>query len=190
MTLGLPPARRTSLGSVPRMTSAPATPARPATGRDARPPSRAAGLCYGIGFGGFVDGILLHQILQWHHMVSDVAAHPTTTVAGLEANTLADGFFHVATWLFLLAASLLTIRAWQQGRLAPTWRFHLGLVAAGWGVFNLVEGLVDHQILGVHHVRDDLGGPLSWDLGFLAFGVLLVVGGLLVHRSGARALDR
>jgi hypothetical protein len=29
-----------------------------------------------------------------------------------------------------------------------------------------VERLIDHQILGVHHVRDDLGGQLSWDIGF------------------------
>jgi uncharacterized membrane protein len=85
-------------------------------------------------------------------------------------------------------ASLLTLRAWRQGRLAPTWGFHLGLVLAGWGLFNLVEGLVDHQLLGVHHVRNDLGGPLSWDLGFLASGVLLVAVGWLVHRRGARVL--
>ncbi len=154
----------------------------------ARPPSRSFGLLYGIGFGGFVDGIVLHQILQWHHMVSDVADYPPTTLAGLEANTLADGFFHVATWMCLLAASLLALRTWQQGRLAPTWRFHLGLVIAGWGLFNLVEGLVNHQLLGVHHLRDDLGAPLSWDLGFLAFGALLMAVGWTVHRRGARAL--
>ncbi|MCD4525576.1 DUF2243 domain-containing protein [Nocardioides sp. cx-173] len=151
------------------------------------PPPRAFGLLYGIGFGGFVDGIVLHQILQWHHMVSDVAEYPTTTVAGLEANTLADGLFHVATWVCLLAATVLAISTWQRGRLAPTWRFHLGLMLAGWGLFNLAEGLVNHQILGVHHVRDDLGAPLSWDLGFLASGALLVLVGWLLHRSGARA---
>jgi uncharacterized membrane protein len=148
-------------------------------------PPRAIGLLYGIGFGGFVDGIVLHQLLQWHHMVSDVADYPTTTVAGLEANTLADGFFHVATWLCVLAASLMAVRSWQQGRRAPGWRFHVGLMLAGWGLFNLVEGVVDHHLLGVHHVRDDLGAPLSWDLGFLVFGALLVVGGWLLHRSGA-----
>ena len=54
---------------------------------------------------------------------------------------------------------------------------HVGLLLAGWGVFNLVEGLIDHELLGIHHVRDDLGAPLGWDLGFLAFGALLVVGG-------------
>jgi uncharacterized membrane protein len=151
-------------------------------------PGRAFGLLYGLGFGGFVDGIVLHQLLQWHHMVSDVGDYPPTTLAGLEANTLADGLFHVATWAFLLAASLLALSSWQRGRLAPNWRFHLGLVLAGWGVFNLVEGLVNHHLLGVHHVRDDLGAPLSWDIGFLALGALLVAGGWALHRSGARAL--
>ena len=156
---------------------------------DAAPPSKAFGLIYGIGLGGFVDGIVLHQILQWHHMVSDVDGYPTTTLAGLEANTLADGFFHVATWIALLVASILAISSWQKGRLAPNWRFHFGLVLCGWGMFNLAEGLVDHQILGVHHLRDDLGAPLSWDIGFLVFGVLLILGGWLIHRSGERALQ-
>ncbi|WP_182524071.1 DUF2243 domain-containing protein [Nocardioides dongkuii] len=146
------------------------------------PPSRAAGLMYGLGLGGFIDGIVLHQILQWHHMISDVES--PRTLAGLEVNTMADGFFHIATWFIVVGASIVTIAQWRQGRLAPSWSFHLGLVIAGWGIFNLVEGLVDHQLLGVHHVRDDLGGPLSWDLAFLASGVVLIVVGWLVHRRG------
>jgi uncharacterized membrane protein len=153
-----------------------------------QPPPRTSGLLFGLGLGGFVDGIVLHQILQWHHMVS--AETPPTTLAGLEVNTLADGFFHLATWACVLAASITSIAAWRQGRLAPSYSFHFGLVLAGWGIFNLVEGLVDHQLLGVHHVRDDLGAPLSWDLGFLASGVLLVAVGLALHRRGARSLTR
>jgi uncharacterized membrane protein len=153
-----------------------------------RPPSRAAGLLYGIGLGGFVDGIVLHQVLQWHHMASSTPDHPPGTLAGLEFNVLADGLFHAVTWVVVVAASVATLIAWRQGRLAPTWSFHFGLVLAGWGAFNVVEGLVDHQILGIHHVRDDLGGPLSWDLGFLIFGAALVVVGWLWHRRGARAL--
>jgi uncharacterized membrane protein len=153
-------------------------------------PSRASGLLYGLGLGGFVDGIVLHQILQWHHMVSSVADYPVTTLAGLEANSLADGFFHVLTWFLVLAGSITTLRAWQVGRLAPSWSFHFGLVLTGWGLFNVVEGLIDHQLLGVHHVRDDLGAPLSWDIGFLVFGLLLIVGGWLLHLRGLRALER
>jgi uncharacterized membrane protein len=153
-----------------------------------RPPSRAGGLLLGLGLGGFVDGIVLHQVLQWHHMATGLDGYPMTTVAGLEANTLLDGFFHVATWLFVVAGSTALVLAWRQGRLAPTWGFHLGLVLAGWGIFNVVEGLVDHQILGLHHVRDDLGGPLSWDIGFLVLGVVLVAGGWAWHQRGMRRL--
>jgi uncharacterized membrane protein len=160
-----------------------------AASRDRRPPPRTSGLLFGLGLGGFVDGIVLHQILQWHHMVSSVDEAPTDTLAGLELNTLADGFFHLATWALVLAASVTSILAWRSGRLAPNWSFHVGLVLAGWGIFNLVEGLIDHQILGVHHVRDDLGAPLSWDLGFLVLGALLVAGGLLLHLRGLRALQ-
>ena len=101
---------------------------------------------------------------------------------------MADGFFHVATWLFVLGASVVTIAQWRQGRLAPSWGFHLGGLLTGWGLFNLVEGLVDHQLLGVHHVRDDLGGPLSWDLGFLALGALLVAAGWLLQRRAEDSL--
>lgn len=140
----------------------------------------------GIGFGGFVDGIVLHQVLQWHHLLTDEGDFPMDTVRGLEQNTLADGIFHAATWVFLLVGTLAAISAWQQRRLAPPWRTHVGLLLAGWGGFNLVEGIVDHQLLGIHHVRDDLGGPLSWDIGFLVFGAVLVVVGVAMARSGER----
>jgi uncharacterized membrane protein len=138
----------------------------------------------GIGLGGFIDGILFHQILQWHHMLTgEAGGEPMDTVAGLEANTLADGFFHTATWVLVAAAGFMLVRAWRRGELAPPWRVYVGLLLAGWGAFNLVEGLVDHQLLGIHHVRDDLGAPLGWDLGFLALGALLVVTGWTIARA-------
>jgi uncharacterized membrane protein len=167
-----------------------ATPGEGSASRARRPPPRTSGLLFGLGLGGFVDGIVLHQILQWHHMVSSVDAAPVTTVAGLELNTLADGFFHLATWVLVVSASVTTLVAWRSGRLAPNWSFHVGLVLTGWGIFNVVEGLIDHQLLGVHHVRDDLGAPLSWDVGFLVLGALLAAGGWLLHLRGARALER
>jgi uncharacterized membrane protein len=93
-------------------------------------------------------------------------------------------------WVFVLVGVVLTVVSWRQGRLAPTWRFQIGLLLAGWGIFNLVEGVVDHHILGVHHVRDDLGGPLSWDLGFLALSVMILIGGWALHLSGEATLAR
>jgi uncharacterized membrane protein len=156
-----------------------------------RPP-RTPAFLLGVGLGGFVDGIVLHQILQWHHMLSgENGGKPTDTVAGLEANTLADGLFHIGTWIVVAVAMTMTVSAWREGRLAPPGRVHVGLLLAGWGAFNLVEGLLDHVILGVHHVRDDLGGPVGWDLGFLAFAaVLMAVGAVLVSPVGARGAPR
>ncbi|TFV58212.1 DUF2243 domain-containing protein [Mycobacterium sp. PS03-16] len=154
---------------------------------DRRPPTPLPSLLMGLGLGGFVDGIVLHEILQWHHMIS--GTEPTDTVAGLELNVVADGFFHVATWLLVMAGSTLTVVSWRQGRLAPNWSFHLGLLLLGWGVFNVVEGVIDRQMLGVHHVRDDLGGPLVWDIGFLIFGALLIAVGWVIYRRGARLLN-
>jgi uncharacterized membrane protein len=157
----------------------------------AESPTLLPSLLLGIGLGGFVDGIVFHEIFQWHHILSDEGCCDVGTVSGLEDNTLADGIFHAVTWLFVFVGTVLAVRAWQQGRLAPPWRAHFGGLLVGWGGFNLCEGLVDHQILGIHHLRDDLGGPLGWDLGFLAFGALLVLVGVALIRSGrTSAADR
>ena len=166
------------------MTATEARESREARRARRRPPSRASGLLLGLGLGGFLDGIVLHQVLQWHHVMSNVEDHPVTTVAGLEANTLADGLFHLGTWVLVVAGIVCAVVSWRRDRLPPSWRFHVGLLLTGWGVFNLVEGLVDHHLLEVHHVRDDLGGPLVWDLGFLAFGLLLALGGWWLHCTG------
>jgi uncharacterized membrane protein len=144
------------------------------------------GFVMGLGLGGFLDGIVLHQVLQWHHLLTgEAGGEPMDTVAGLEANTLADGVFHLATWVLVVLGTSLAILAWQRGELSPPWRTQVGLLLTGWGVFNLVEGVIDHQLLGIHHVRDDLGGPLGWDLGFLAFGVVLVAAGAALVRAAA-----
>lgn len=145
-------------------------------------PARMPSFLLGVGMGGFVDGIVLHQILQWHHMLSNTSRHPMTTVGGLEDNTLADGLFHLATLVIVAVGAHLVLRAWHEGRLAPPWSVHVGLVLAGWAAFNLVEGVVDHHLLRVHHVRDDVAHPLPWDLGFLAVSAVLLVVGLALAR--------
>jgi uncharacterized membrane protein len=157
---------------------------------------RAPGILLGIGLGGFVDGIVLHQLLQWHHMLTStdtdragVPFYPADTVSGLRMNTAWDGGFHVVTWLFVLGGlSLLFSRLTTERRRAWSSRFLWGWVLVGWGLFNLVEGLVDHEVLGIHHVRS---GPhqTAWDLGFLALGAVLVAAGWALGRERAGALS-
>lgn len=158
---------------------------------------RLPGIVLGVGLGGFADGILLHQLLQWHHMLTStdsdhigVKYYSPGSVSGLEMNTVWDGLFHTVCWLsVLLGLGLLYARVtgdrrrvWGSGAL---W----GWILVGWGLFNLVEGVVDHHILGIHHVR---GGPQQvwWDLAFLLLGVVLVLLGLLVRRSSAPGRSR
>lgn len=144
---------------------------------------RAPGILLGIGLGGFVDGIVLHQILQWHHMLTSEGDYPKTTVAGMETNTLWDGLFHAVTWIAV------TIGVWVLWRRTTDWRWAIsgralfGWLLVGWGLFNFVEGIVDHQILTIHHVREGADNTWLHDGGFLAFGALLLVGGWLLTRS-------
>jgi len=137
------------------------------------------GVLAGVGLGGFFDGIVLHQILQWHHMVSNI--YPVNTVAGLEINTLADGLFHAATFVFTVVGLFLLWGVARGRHGAWPMSVLVGLLLVGWGLFNLLEGLVSHQLLGAHHVRP---GPnqLAWDLGFLAWGAVMIVGGWLLTR--------
>src|SRR5919112_6244757 len=97
--------------------------------------ARSPAFVMGLGLGGFLDGIVLHQVLQWHHMLTDTGDHPRSTIAGLEANTLADGVFHLGTWVLVVTATAMTLSAWRRGELAPTWQAYAGMVLAGWGVF-------------------------------------------------------
>ena len=140
---------------------------------------------FGVGLGGFVDGIVLHQVLQWHHMISDNESTPPTTIAGLEANTLADGLFHVFAFIVVLVALALLFRQQRREPVAvPPRTTIVGWLLIGWASFNIVEGLVDHHLLQIHHVRDDVSSPLPWDLGFLVFSlVLLAVGRYLTGRA-------
>ena len=45
----------------------------------------------------------------------------------------------------------------------------------GFGIFNLVEGIIDHHLLGLHHVNETVPPEqwLWWDLAFLASGAAI-----------------
>jgi uncharacterized membrane protein len=149
-----------------------------------RPGITLPGVLLGIGLGGFVDGIVLHQILQWHHMLSNTDDNPTDTLLGLERNTVADGLFHAATWVALAIGVLLLWRLGRRGAIGWDDRSLLGWILAGWGGFNVVEGLVNHQILRIHHVREGVSGWELYDVGFLLLGAALLVVGVITGRSG------
>lgn len=147
-----------------------------------RTPLIAAGLLMGAGLGGFVDGIVLHQILQWHNMLSNRL--PPDTLVAAKVNMFWDGMFHAAVWV-MTAVGLGML--WSVGGRADVpWsgRTFLGALLLGWGVFNVVEGVIDHQLLELHHVQEYTTTKLPWDMAFLAFGALLLAAGWALIRAG------
>ncbi|HEX2111773.1 MAG TPA: DUF2243 domain-containing protein [Gaiellaceae bacterium] len=139
---------------------------------------RAGYVVIGVGAGGLLDGFVLHQLLQWHHLWSRKTNDET--VQGLKDNTLADGIFHTATLGVLLAGIALLVGRRVEAR--PL----LGLALVGWGIFNVVDQLVFHLAIGAHHIRMHVDNPEVYDWAFAAMGVVLIAVGWAVARSGPR----
>lgn len=146
-----------------------------------------AGIFFGLGLGGFFDGIVLHQILQWHHMLTS-AGYPPDTVSNLKVNTFWDGLFHASTYIFVLTGLIILWRAARRTHVWWSGKMLVGSILMGFGIFNLVEGIVDHHILQIHHVNETV--PMNqwiyWDIGFLVWGAAMLRGGWVLLKSGQR----
>ena len=147
---------------------------------DHRKRATTAGILLGIGLGGFVDGIALHQLFQWPNRLSHWL--PPTTMAPLQRTMVWEGLFHACVWLVTLLGVLLLWSAASQQETLPALGAFSGQLLCGWGVFNLVEGIIAHQILGVHDVRQ-VPNDTVYNLTFLAVGGvgLLLVGWRLMQ---------
>jgi len=147
----------------------------------------SAGILFGLGLGGFFDGIVLHQILQWHHMLT-AAGYPATSVENLETNTLWDGLFHATTYVFVVLGLIVLWRAARRTHIGWSSKLLAATLLMGFGLFNLVEGMVNHHLLGIHHVNETVPREqwIYWDLGFLAWGAAMLTGGWFLLGAGRR----
>jgi uncharacterized membrane protein len=143
-------------------------------------PLTTAGMVLGIGMGGFVDGIVFHQILQLHNILS--AQIPTDTLIGAKTNMVWDGLFHAMVWIATASGIVLLWKAVKRPDVLLSGQALFGSTLLGFGLFNLIEGIVDHHILSLHHVYERLG-PSVWDYVFLASGVASMLTGWLMIRD-------
>ncbi|SFB29003.1 Uncharacterized membrane protein [Amycolatopsis marina] len=137
------------------------------------PPARArrlnltAGALLGLGTAAFVDEVVFHQLLHWHHFYDG---------STLEAGLVSDGLFHAFGWFSTVAALFLTaaLRRDAAARLAP--------FAAGWlsaaGFFQLYDGLVQHKLMGLHQIRYDVD-LVPYDVTWNVIGAVLLIAGLV-----------
>ncbi|MFC4736995.1 DUF2243 domain-containing protein [Bacillus daqingensis] len=128
----------------------------------------------GFGFLGALDGIVFHQLLQWHSVIHEA---PTTI------QIISDGLFHFAVTLTIIAGAVLLWLSGKPQEPKSAWKSAGGLFLIGGGTFNLLEGIINHHILQIHRVHPEAENPLLFDLAFLASGVILLGAGWLLLRT-------
>lgn len=139
-----------------------------------------AGYALGFGLGGFFDGILLHQVLQWHHLLSGVEQ----ARQDIRVLILTDGLFHVLMYVIAGLGLWLLWRARQEFPEPGADRRLFANAIIGFGVWHIVDSILSHWVLGIHRIRMDVDNPLFWDLlWFAVFGVVPVVIGWLMRRG-------
>jgi uncharacterized membrane protein len=148
-----------------------------------RRPLISAGTLLGIGLGGFLDGIVLHQMLQVHNMLS--ARRPKDSIVNMEINMFWDGLFHAFTWMMTALGLWMLWRAVTRRDVLLSGKTLFGAMVFGWGLFNFVEGLIDHHVLHIHHVVERLGVSV-YDWLFLGVGGvgLIVIGWVIIGAGG------
>ena len=146
-------------------------------------PLARAGFVLGVALGGFFDGIMLHQVLQWHHLLSLV---PGEDLRRIETQILWDGLFHVLMWLIAVAGLWLLWRARGDMARDDSGRGLLVVVLAGFAFWNALDVVGFHWVLHIHRIRVDVpvGDRLRWDLLWLGlFAALPALAALWAARS-------
>ncbi|SDD64273.1 DUF2243 domain-containing protein [Auraticoccus monumenti] len=133
-----------------------------------------SGVLFGIGLAAFVDEVVFHQLLRWHHFYDR---------ASTDVGLISDGLFHAFGWFAVVASLFLFADLRRRGAL--WWTRWVAGVLLGAGGFQLYDGLVQHKLMGLHQIRyevDLLPYDLTWNLVAV---VLVVTGAVLLVRTRA-----
>ena len=149
----------------------------------------ASAVVIGFGMGGLFDFVVLHAVLQWHHMVSNRV--PPNYLSALQYNVFWDGIGEMLMWLIVMGGLLLLCHAIRRHALVPTTTRLVGLLILGWGAFNLVDAVFNHHVFALHNVRDDVADKALWNLGFLVIGgIVQPAVGWLIARAARPCYER
>lgn len=143
-------------------------------------PLTTASTVLGVGLGGFVDGIVLHQILQTHEMLSNKIA--ATNYIGKSVNMFWDGIFHLFCLIVVIIGVILLWKIMKRNDVDRSGKLFVAGLLSGWGIFNLVEGIIDHQILKLHNVVEFSTNHSIGNYIFLIASLILLMIGWILFR--------
>ncbi|MDS0300377.1 DUF2243 domain-containing protein [Halogeometricum sp. S1BR25-6] len=136
---------------------------------------------FGFGFSGLIDVLVLHHVLQWHHLLSGI--YPQTTMTGLRTNILADGLFSLAMLVIMCVGAGLLWQSERRTDVPLALRPVAGAAVIGLGAFDLYDVLVDHVLLGLHQPLSQGG---QYNPHWAAVSLLILGAGYYVYRTGVK----
>jgi uncharacterized membrane protein len=132
-----------------------------------------------MGLAGLVDVIVFHQLVAWHHFYDR-----STGTVGLASDGLLD--LALVTGLVVGLVSLVETAGPMERWERCVW----GGILAGFGGFNLFDGVVDHKLLRLHQIRPGVANLLAYDAAWIGLSVLILAVGMVLVRSDAHAERR
>jgi uncharacterized membrane protein len=130
----------------------------------------------GFGFMGAMDGIVFHQLLQWHSVVMETSR---------SGQIMSDGIFHFAVTIALVAGGFILWLAGNPSEQNQGIKQVIGWFLIGSGLFNVLEGIINHHILQIHRVKPGDPNALFYDIAFLILGAILFLIGLFLKKSAS-----
>ncbi|MEN3090440.1 MAG: DUF2243 domain-containing protein [Staphylococcus pseudoxylosus] len=137
-----------------------------------------SGVLFGLGVAAFIDEVVFHQLLAWHHFYDK---------SSMAIGLVSDGLFHAFSWfatvasLFLLAdvkrRNSFWIKRWISGML-------LGL-----GFFQLYDGLIQHKLFRIHQIRYKVN-VLPYDIVWNAVAIIVLIVGFIIFIQTQKYIRR
>ena len=128
----------------------------------------------GFGFMGAMDGIIFHQLLQWHSVIMETSR---------SGQIISDGIFHFSVTIALVVGGFILWLADNPLNQKRGIKLVLSWFLIGTGLFNLIEGVINHHILMIHRVKPGDPNALLYDIAFLLVGAILFLIGFFLRRS-------
>lgn len=130
-----------------------------------------SGFLFGLGFILFVDEVVFHQLLRWHHFYDK-----STTDIGI----ISDGILHALSWFATIAGLFLV--ADLQRKSGFWFKRWLAGVLVGVGGFQLYDGIIQHKIMRLHQIRY-VENVWLYDVVWNLIAAVILLAGIILTRS-------